>query len=75
MLVGNKVDLVEKNSQARKVIKEDAANFATENKLLFEEASAITSQNVTQVFELLLESILISFIIIYIIFTCPSRYN
>lgn len=55
MLVGNKTDLVDKNPSLRRVPREDAKKFADENGLLFEEASAITSQNVTDVFERLLQ--------------------
>ena len=53
-LVGNKVDLVEKNPSLRKVSKEAAKEFANEYQLLFHETSAITSQNVNDVFERLL---------------------
>ena len=55
MLVGNKVDLCEKNPAMRKVKVEEATKFALENQLLFEEASAVTSQNVNDVFEKLLQ--------------------
>ena len=55
MLVGNKVDLCEKNPAMRKVKIEEARKFATENQLLFEEASAVTAQNVNDVFEKLLQ--------------------
>ena len=57
ILVGNKIDLCEKNPQMRKVTKEQAMNFSHENKLLFEETSAITDQNVTEVFEHLLQGL------------------
>lgn len=55
ILVGNKIDLCEKNPQLRKVQREEASNFAYENKLLFEETSAITAQNISEVFEKLLQ--------------------
>ena len=55
MLVGNKVDLCEKNSSMRKVSKEAASTLAKENKMLFEETSAVTAQNVNEVFEKLLK--------------------
>lgn len=61
ILVGNKIDLCEKNPQMRKVTKEEAMNFAHENKLLFEETSAITDQNVTEAFERLLQGIFFFF--------------
>ncbi len=59
ILIGNKIDLCEKNPQMRKVQKEEAANFAHENKLLFEETSAITAQNITEAFGRLLKGIFI----------------
>lgn len=62
MLVGNKIDLCEKNPQMRKVTKEQAMNFAHEKKLLFEETSAITDQNVTEAFEHLLQG---AFLIVF----------
>ena len=43
MLIGNKLDLVDKNESFRKVAKEDARNFALENKMFFEETSAVTA--------------------------------
>ena len=55
MLVENKVDLCEKISTMRKVKIEEARKFATENQLLFEEASAVTAQNFNDVFEKLLQ--------------------
>ena len=55
MLVGNKVDLCEKNPSMRKVSKEIASNLAKDNKMLFEETSAVTAQNVNEVFEKLLK--------------------
>ena len=54
MLIGNKVDLVEENSKARKVSKEEAEQFAQENNMLFFETSATTSKNVKESFETLL---------------------
>ena len=55
MLVGNKVDLCENNPGARKVKTEDAQKFAAASGLLFAEASAVTSHNVSDVFENLLQ--------------------
>ena len=55
MLVGNKIDLVEKSQGLRKVSREDAKKVADEHQMLFEESSAITSQNVNDVFERLLQ--------------------
>jgi Rab family protein len=58
VLVGNKVDLVERNPSLRKVSKETARKLADEYQMLFEETSAITSENVNDVFEKLLQEIL-----------------
>jgi GTPase SAR1 family protein len=55
MLVGNKIDLVEKNPSLRKVSKEEAKKLAQDHQMLFEETSAVTAQNVTDVFEKLLQ--------------------
>jgi len=58
VLVGNKVDLVEKNPSLRKVSKENASRLAEENNMTFVETSAITSENVNDVFEKLLKDVL-----------------
>lgn len=55
VLVGNKVDLVEKNPSLRKVPRETASRLAEEYNMLFEETSAYTSENVSDVFERLLQ--------------------
>ena len=57
MLVGNKLDLVEKNSSSRKVTTLEARTFAEENSLMFEETSAVTSYRVKEAFENLLQEI------------------
>jgi len=57
MLVGNKVDLVEKDPSARQVLFDAAAEFARTNNLFFSEASAVTSYNVKHIFEYLLQEI------------------
>ncbi|EGR28507.1 hypothetical protein IMG5_173630 [Ichthyophthirius multifiliis] len=57
MLVGNKVDLVEKNPQQRRVTKEEAEQLAKENNLLFEESSALLDINISYAFQKLLEEI------------------
>merc|ERR1712085_110580 len=46
MLVGNKIDLVEKNPSCRQVPKELAAEWARQYDLLFAESSSVTSFNV-----------------------------
>mmetsp|Transcript_21932 Transcript_21932/g.41295 ORF Transcript_21932/g.41295 Transcript_21932/m.41295 type:complete len:206 (+) Transcript_21932:65-682(+) len=57
MLVGNKVDLAEKNASERQVSFDDAAAFAQQQGLLFEEASAVTGANIKVCFEKLLNEI------------------
>ena len=57
MLVGNKIDLVEKSSEKREVSVDQAENFAKQEGLLFIETSAITSHKVREAFETLLEEI------------------
>ena len=57
MLVGNKLDLCEQNPQARVVSRETGAKFAYENGLLFEETSALTVVKVTEVFDVLVQSV------------------
>merc|ERR1711862_629598 len=57
MLVGNKVDLVEKDPSARQVNMDAAAEFARQHTLLFAESSAVTSHNVKHIFEYLLQEI------------------
>lgn len=57
MLVGNKVDLVEQDPSTRQVYHDAAVEFARQNGLLFSEASAVTSLNVHQIFDQLLQEI------------------
>lgn len=57
MLVGNKVDLTEKNASARQVEYDAAKEFARVHGLIFLEASAVTNHNVSLVFEALLQDI------------------
>mmetsp|Transcript_83295 Transcript_83295/g.130013 ORF Transcript_83295/g.130013 Transcript_83295/m.130013 type:complete len:217 (-) Transcript_83295:55-705(-) len=57
ILVGNKVDLAEKDSSARVVAFHEAAEFAKQAGLLFAEASALTSYNVVHVFEELIQEV------------------
>jgi Rab family protein len=57
MLVGNKVDLVEKDPSARQVYYDAAAEFAKQHGLLFSESSAVTSYNVKCIFEHLLQEV------------------
>ncbi|KAF4700879.1 Protein transport protein Sec24D [Perkinsus olseni] len=57
LLVGNKIDLVEKDPSTRQVTTEEATAFAKENGLFFAEASAVSSVNVKFIFEKLLQEI------------------
>lgn len=57
MLVGNKVDLCDRNPSTRQVQKSEALRFAQEHGLLFEETSAITTVKVKEAFDGLLERI------------------
>jgi len=57
MLVGNKVDLVEKDPLARQVSYDAAADFAKQHGLFFKEASAVTSYNVKHIYEQLMQEI------------------
>ena len=56
-LVGNKLDLVEKNEKRREVTKKEAQKFADENNMLFFETSAYNGTNISDVFEELLQTI------------------
>ena len=55
ILVGNKIDLIGKDDFVRKIDNEEAKCFANLNNLLFQETSAFTPTNVTEVFETLIE--------------------
>lgn len=57
MLVGNKVDLTERDPSIRQVYRDRAAEFAIQQGLLFTEASAVTSLNVPDAFEVLLRQV------------------
>ncbi|CAE7736422.1 RABA2A [Symbiodinium pilosum] len=57
MLVGNKVDLADKDPSSRQVYYDAAQEFATQNGLLFFETSAVTDINVKEGFETLLQEI------------------
>ena len=57
MLVGNKLDICEKQPHERKVSTERALEFAKENNLLFMETSAYIDINVRDAFELLVQEI------------------
>lgn len=57
MLIGNKVDLVDRNNKKREVSTDEARTFAEENKLMFYETSALSSFKVNECFEDLLQEI------------------
>ena len=65
MVVGNKLDLCQKNATSREIPTDEAEKFAAANNFLYQETSAIDSTNVKESFEQLLESIYI-YIYIYI---------
>lgn len=54
MLVGNKIDMCDRNPSARRVSQENALRFAEQNGLIYEETSAITVTHVREAFENLL---------------------
>jgi Rab family protein len=57
MLVGNKIDLCDRNPEARKIPRELGEKFAKEHGLMFHETSAITVVKVKEAFEELLQNI------------------
>ena len=57
MLVGNKIDIIELDEDLRAVDKDEAANFAKENDLLYLEISAVSDFQVTDAFVDLLQEI------------------
>lgn len=56
-LVGNKIDLLDRNNRRREVSYEEGIALAKENNMLFYEASALTSVRVNDCFEDLLQEI------------------
>ena len=65
MLVGNKIDFVDKNLQTREVFPEEVKDFTDENKILFYEASALSNERVNESFEDLLIGKLLIYVEIY----------
>lgn len=57
MLLGNKLDLVETDSSRRKVSKEEAAQYANNNGLLFKEVTSLNTPLIEEAFERLIETI------------------
>ena len=56
-LVGNKLDLVERNGGNREVLKEEAQAYAEDNHMLFYETSAYNGTNINHIFEDLMQTI------------------
>ena len=56
-LVGNKLDLVERNERKREVSKLEAQAYAEDNHMLFFETSAYNGNNINDIFEKLLQTI------------------
>ena len=56
-LIGNKLDLVEKNGKKREVSKEEAQSYAEDNHMLFYETSAFNGNNINDIFEELMQTI------------------
>ena len=56
-LVGNKLDMVERNERKREVSKLEAQAYAEDNHMLFFETSAYNGTNINDIFEELLQTI------------------
>lgn len=55
-MIGNKIDLIDKNENKREVAYEEADNYAIGNNLNFYETSAFTNFHINEVFQELMES-------------------
>ena len=56
-LIGNKLDLIERNERKREVSKEEAQAYAEDNHMLFYETSAYNGNNINDIFEELMQTI------------------
>ena len=56
-LIGNKLDLIERNERKREVSKEEAQSYAEDNHMLFYETSAYNGNNINDIFEELMQTI------------------
>ena len=56
-LVGNKLDLVERNERKREVSQEEAQSYAEDNHMLYYETSAYNGNNINDIFEDLMQTI------------------
>ena len=56
-LIGNKLDLIERNERKREVSKEEAQSYAEDNHMLFYETSAYNGSNINDIFEELMQTI------------------
>ena len=56
-LIGNKLDLVQRNERKREVTREEAQSYAEDNHMLFYETSAYNGNNINDIFEELMQTI------------------
>ena len=56
-LIGNKLDLVQRNERKREVSREEAQFYAEDNHMLFYETSAYNGSNINDIFEELMQTI------------------
>ena len=56
-LIGNKLDLVQRNERKREVSREEAQSYAEDNHMIFYETSAYNGNNINDIFEELMQTI------------------